>query len=61
MVPLRAKRPARVGRGYVRDPVAGGLHFVGIVVIGIAGDRTCAITHFETAIARYFGLPRTLN
>jgi RNA polymerase sigma-70 factor (ECF subfamily) len=46
---------------YVRDPVANGLHLVGIVVIGIAGDRICGITHFETAIARYFGLPRTLN
>jgi hypothetical protein len=34
---------------------------VGTVVIGIAGDRTCEITHFETAISPYFGLPRTLN
>ena len=34
---------------------------MGIVVIGIAGDRICEITHFETAIARYFGLPRRLN
>jgi len=40
---------------------AGGLHLVGIVVIGIAGDRICGITHFETAIAWYFGLPRTLS
>jgi hypothetical protein len=41
--------------------LAVGLHLVGIVVIGIAGDRICEITHFETAVARYFGLPRTLN
>jgi hypothetical protein len=34
---------------------------VGIVVIGIAGDRICEITHFETAISPSFGLPRTLN
>jgi hypothetical protein len=34
---------------------------MGIVVIGIAGDRICEITHFERAISRYFGLPRTLN
>ena len=46
---------------YVRVPVAGGIHLVGIVVIGIAGDRICGITHFGTAIGRYFGLPRTLN
>jgi hypothetical protein len=46
---------------YVRDPVTGGLHLVGIAVIGIAGDRICGIAHFETAIARYFGLSRMLN
>ena len=46
---------------YARDPIAGGLHLVGIVVIGIAGDRICEITHFETAIARYFGLPRAFD
>jgi hypothetical protein len=58
MVPLRANgQPAR--GEYVRDPIGGGLHLAGIVVIGIAGDRICEITHFETAIAPYFGLPRT--
>jgi hypothetical protein len=60
MVPLRANGQLAWGE-YVRVPVAGGLHFVGIVVIGTAGDRICGITHFETAIARYFGLPRMLN
>ena len=60
MVPLRANGQLAWGE-YVRDPIAGGLHLVGIVVIGIAGDRICGITHFGTAIAPYFGLPRTLN
>ncbi len=60
MVPVRAGGQPAWGE-YVRDPIAGGLHLVGIVVIGTAGDRICEITHFETAIARYFGLPRTLN
>jgi hypothetical protein len=31
------------------------------LVIDIAGDRICEMTHFETAIVPYFGLPRTLN
>ena len=44
-----------------RGPIVGGLHFVGMVVIGIAGDRIGEVTHFETAIARYFGLLRALN
>ncbi|HTC67976.1 MAG TPA: sigma-70 family RNA polymerase sigma factor [Acidothermaceae bacterium] len=45
---------------YRRDPVAGVLHLEGIDVIGLAGDRICEITRFETTIAPYFGLPRTL-
>ena len=60
MVPVRANGQPAWGE-YVRDPVTGGLHLVGIVVIGVAGDRICEITHFETAIAAYFGLPRTLS
>jgi hypothetical protein len=28
------------------------------LVVGLAGDRLCEITHFETALAPYFGLPR---
>jgi hypothetical protein len=34
---------------------------VGMIVVGLAGDRLCEITHFETALAPYFGLPRTLD
>ena len=34
---------------------------MGIVVIGVAGDRICGITHFETAISPYIGLPRRLT
>ena len=60
MVPVRANGQLAWGE-YVRVPVAGALLLVGIVVIGIAGDRICGITHFGTAIGRYFGLPRTLN
>ena len=60
IVPVRANGQPAWG-DYVRDPIAGGLHLVGIVVIAIAGDRICEITHFETAIAPYFNLPRMLN
>jgi hypothetical protein len=60
MVPVRGNGQPAWGE-YVRDPIAGGLHLVDIVVIGIAGDRICEITGFETAIAPYFDRPRTLN
>jgi hypothetical protein len=30
-------------------------------VVDLAGDRLCEITHVETALAPYFGLPRTLD
>ncbi|HEY3556892.1 MAG TPA: sigma-70 family RNA polymerase sigma factor [Kribbella sp.] len=60
MVPVRANGQPAWGE-YVRDPVAGGLHLIGVLVIGIAGDRIHEITHFETTVASYFGLPRTLS
>ena len=60
MVPVRANGQPAWGE-YVRDPVTGGLHVTGIVVVGLAGDRICEITHFETTLAPYFGLPRTLD
>jgi RNA polymerase sigma-70 factor (TIGR02960 family) len=59
MVPVRANGQPAWGQ-YLRDPVTGGLHNAGIFVVGLAGDRICEITHFETALAPYFGLPRTL-
>ena len=37
------------------------LHVTGVFVVGLAGDRICEITRFETALAPYFGLPRTLD
>jgi RNA polymerase sigma-70 factor (ECF subfamily) len=46
---------------YVRDPVTGGLRLVGVLVIGIAGDRIREITRFETTVASHLGLPRTLD
>ncbi|HZX04159.1 sigma-70 family RNA polymerase sigma factor [Kribbella sp.] len=60
MVPVRANGQPAWGE-YVRDPVTGGLHLIGVLVIGIAGDRIHEIVHFETTVAPYFGLPRTLS
>ncbi|WUJ71488.1 sigma-70 family RNA polymerase sigma factor [Kribbella soli] len=60
MVPVGANGQPAWGE-YIRDPVTGGLHLIGVVVIGIAGDRIHEIIHFETTVASYFGLPRTLE
>jgi RNA polymerase sigma-70 factor (TIGR02960 family) len=60
MVPVRTNGQPGWGE-YVRDPVAGSLHLAGILTIALAGDRICEITHFETTVAHYFALPRTLD
>ena len=60
MVPVRANGQPAWGE-YLRDPVTGGLHLIGVLVIGLSGDRIHEIVHFETAVAPYFGLPRTLS
>lgn len=59
MVPVRANGHPAWGE-YVRDRVAGGLHLAGVLVVVTAGDRVCEVTHFDTAVAPYLGLPRTL-
>lgn len=59
MVPLRANRqPAWAV--YSTDPTAGRMHLTSIIVLGLAGERVGELTRFETAIASYFGVPRTL-
>jgi len=60
MVPVRANGQPAWGE-YVRDPATGVLHLTGLEVIALAGDRICEITRFESGIASYFGLPRTLD
>jgi RNA polymerase sigma-70 factor (ECF subfamily) len=60
MVPVRANGQPAWGE-YVRDPASGGLHITGILVVGLAGHRIHEMTHFETTLAGYFGLPRTLD
>jgi RNA polymerase sigma-70 factor (TIGR02960 family) len=60
MVPVGANRQAAWGE-YVRDPIAGTLHLVGIVMIRTRGGKVDEITHFDTATASRIGLPRTLD
>ena len=60
LVPLRANGQPAWGE-YRRDPGTGVLHLTGIEVVALAGDRICEITRFETTVAPYFGLPRTLD
>lgn len=60
LAPVRANGQPAWGE-YLRDQVTGGLHLAGILTIGTAGDRIREVTRFETAVAPYFGLPRTLD
>jgi RNA polymerase sigma-70 factor (TIGR02960 family) len=60
MVPVRANGQPAWGE-YVRDRITGGLHLAGVIVVGLAGGRICELTRFETVVAPYFGLPRTLD
>ena len=60
MVPVGVNRQPAWGE-YVRDPVAGNLHLVGLLVIRTRGDRVEEITHFDTSTASRLGLPRTLD
>ncbi len=38
-----------------------GLYVTGVEVVALADDRICEITRFESGLAPYFGLPRTLD
>ena len=60
MVPVRVNGQPAWGE-YVRDPVTGGLHLTGVEVVALAGDGICELTRFESALAPYLSLPRTLD
>ena len=59
LVPVAANRQPAWGE-YARDPASGGLHLAGVLVAAVAGEAISELTHFETAVAPWFGLPRTL-
>jgi RNA polymerase sigma-70 factor (ECF subfamily) len=58
LVPTRANGQPAFGV-YVRA-AEGISHGVGIFVLGLTGDRICAMTRFENTVLPWFGLPRSL-
>jgi RNA polymerase sigma-70 factor (ECF subfamily) len=60
LVAVRANGQPAWG-AYARNPTTGIQHITSVYVISLAGDRICDLTRFETTLAPYFGLPRTLG
>jgi hypothetical protein len=58
LVPTRANGQPAFG-AYLRGP-GGARHGTGLFVLGLAGDRIGAMTHFENSVLPSFGLPRSL-
>ena len=58
VIPTRANGQPAWGE-YVRDPVTGVLHCVGVLVATYCAEGVSELTHFEAALVPYFGLPRT--
>ncbi|MBF9071452.1 sigma-70 family RNA polymerase sigma factor [Streptacidiphilus fuscans] len=58
MLPTRANGQPAWGL-YVRDTATGVLHGAGVLVAAFSPEGVSALTHFETTVAPWFGLPRT--
>ena len=58
LVPTRANRQPAFG-AYLRAP-DGIRHGTGLYVLGLSGDRVCAMTRFDNNVLPWFGLPRSL-
>ena len=58
LVPTRANGQPGFG-AYVSGP-DGIRHGAGLFVLGLSGDRICALTRFESSVLPWFGLPRSL-
>jgi RNA polymerase sigma-70 factor (ECF subfamily) len=58
LVPTRANGQPAFG-AYLRAPT-GIRHGTGLYVLTLAGDRICAMTHFDSSVLPGFGLPRSL-
>ena len=58
LVPARANGQPAFG-AYLRG-ANGASHGTGLFVLGLAGDRICALTRFENTALPWFGLPRSL-
>ncbi len=58
LVPTRANGQPAYG-AYVRDAL-GAWRGAGLFVLGLRGDRICALTRFESGVLPWFDLPRQL-
>jgi len=59
LVPTRANGQPAFG-AYLRAAAGGIRHGTGLFVLTVTGDRICAMTHFESSVLPWFGLPRSL-
>jgi RNA polymerase sigma-70 factor (TIGR02960 family) len=59
LVPTRANGQPAFG-AYIRPPGGGIRRGTGLFVLTLTGDRICALTHFESSVLPWFGLPRSL-
>jgi RNA polymerase sigma-70 factor (TIGR02960 family) len=59
LLPTRANGQPALG-AYLRtaDGISRG---VGLFVLGLSGDRICAMTRFESGVLPWFGLPRSIS
>jgi RNA polymerase sigma-70 factor (TIGR02960 family) len=59
LVPTRANCQPAFGT-YLRALAGGIRRGTGLDVLTLSGDRICAITHFDSTVLPWFGLPRSL-
>jgi RNA polymerase sigma-70 factor, ECF subfamily len=60
MIPTRANSQPAFG-AYALDPGDSAYRSMGVLVLGLSGDRIDSITRFENTMLPLFGLPRTLR
>jgi RNA polymerase sigma-70 factor (TIGR02960 family) len=59
LVPTRANGQPAFG-AYLRE-LTGVRHGIGLIVLGVTGDRISALTRFDNSMLPWFGLPRSLS
>jgi hypothetical protein len=59
LVPTRANGQPAFG-AYLRASAGSIRRGTGLFVLTVTGDRICAMTHFESSVLPWFGLPRSL-
>jgi SnoaL-like domain len=59
LVPTRANGQPAFG-AYLRARAGVIRHGTGLFVLTLAGDRICAMTHFDRSVLPWFGLPQSL-